>query len=96
MSWLDISSLLIILALVCWCFSLMRKNSALKRENDRLLEITGPYKDMESKANEAYEDMKNEAKETLKTSTEVKTVKSLREKYGLSLIDAKKIVDSVK
>ncbi|ALX48273.1 hypothetical protein [Lentibacillus amyloliquefaciens] len=85
MPWSDISSLLIIIALVCWCFSLMRENSILKRENARLLENTG-----------TYEDIKNEAKEILKTSTEVKTVKSLREKYGLSLINAKKIVDSVR
>lgn len=85
MPWSDISSLLIIIALVCWCFSLMRENSILKRENAKLLKNT-----------RTYEDIKNEAKEILKTSTEVKTVKSLREKYGLSLIDAKKIVDSVR
>lgn len=56
-----------------------------KKENLRLLKKTGEY-----------DDMKNEAKEILKSSTEVKTVKSLREKYGLSLMNAKKIVDSVK
>ncbi|TFJ91373.1 MULTISPECIES: hypothetical protein [Lentibacillus] len=85
MPWSDISSLLIIIALACWCFSLMRKNDALKRENNRLLKKTGEY-----------EDIKSEAKEILSTSTEVKAVKSLREKYGLSLVDAKKVVDSVK
>ncbi|QKY69331.1 hypothetical protein [Lentibacillus sp. CBA3610] len=85
MPWSDISSLLIIIALACWCFSLMRKNDALKRENNRLLKKTGEY-----------EDIKSEAKEILSTSTEVKVVKSLREKYGLSLVDAKKVVDSVK
>ena len=73
------------LLLLGWCISLMRQNNVLKKENLRLLEKTGEY-----------DDMKNEAKEILKVSTEVKTVKSLREKYGLSLIDAKKIVDSVK
>ncbi|MDQ0300527.1 ribosomal protein L7/L12 [Salibacterium salarium] len=85
MPWSDISSLIIILVLLGWCFSLMRKNDALKRENIKLLEGTGKY-----------EDIKSEAKEILSTSTEVKTVKSVREKHGLSLLDAKKIVDSVK
>lgn len=85
MQWSEISSILIMLLLSGWGISLMRQNSVLKKENLRLLEKTGEYGDM-----------KNEAKEILKSSTEVKTVKSLREKYGLSLIDAKKIVDSVK
>lgn len=85
MQWSEISSILIMLLLLGWGISLMRQNSALKKENLRLLKKTGEYGDM-----------KNEAKEILKSSTEVKTVKSLREKYGLSLIDAKKIVDSVK
>lgn len=85
MQWSEISSLLIMLLLLGWGISLMRQNSALKKENHRLLMKT-----------EEYGDMKNEAKEILKSSTEVKTIKSLREKYGLSLIDAKKIVDSVK
>ncbi|MBR7554087.1 hypothetical protein ACFFJI_04905 [Allobacillus sp. GCM10007491] len=85
MQWSEISSILIMLLLLGWGISLMSQNSALKKENLRLLKKTGEY-----------DDMKNEAKEILKSSTEVKTVKSLREKYGLSLIDAKKIVDSVK
>ena len=85
MEWSEISSILIMLLLLGWGISLMSQNSALKKENLRLLKKTGEY-----------DDMKNEAKEILKSSTEVKTVKSLREKYGLSLIDAKKIVDSVK
>lgn len=85
MQWSEISLLLIMLLLLGWGISLMRQNSTLKKENLRLLKKTGQY-----------DNMKNEAKETLKSSTEVKTVKSLREKYGLSLIDAKKVVDSVK
>ena len=85
MQWSEISSILIMLLLLGWGISLMSQNSALKKENLRLLKKTGEY-----------DDMKNEAKEIVKSSTEVKTVKSLREKYGLSLIDAKKIVDSVK
>lgn len=79
MQWSEISSILIMLLLLGWGISLMSQNSALKKENLRLLKKTGEY-----------DDMKNEAKEILKSSTEVKTVKSLREKYGLSLIDAEK------
>lgn len=85
MQWAEIRSILIILLLLCCVISLMRQNRLLKKENMRLLEKTGQYRDM-----------KNEANEILKSSTEVKTVKSLRKKYGLSLIDAKKIVDLVK
>ena len=85
MPWSELRSIIIMLLLLGWCISLMRQKSILKRENARLLEKTGEYGDM-----------KNEAKEILKNSSEVKTVKSLREKYGLSLIDAKRIVDSVK
>ncbi|MFC0013935.1 MULTISPECIES: hypothetical protein [Allobacillus] len=81
MQWSEISSILIMLLLLGWSISLMSQNSALKKENLRLLKKTGEY-----------DDMKNEAKEILKSSTEVKTVKSLREKYGLSLIDAKKLL----
>lgn len=79
MQWSEISSILIMLLLLGWGISLMSQNSALKKENLRLLKKTGEY-----------DDMKNEAKEILKSSTEVKTVKSLREKYGLSLIRCQK------
>jgi len=63
----------------------MRENNRLKEENTRLMKKTGEYKDM-----------KADAKEMLKNTPEIKTIKSLREKYGLSIIDAKEIVDSVK
>ncbi|WP_373893174.1 hypothetical protein ACUL41_06675 [Virgibacillus natechei] len=85
MPWSEISAIITMLVLLSWCFSLMRKNDILTKENARLLEKTGEF-----------DDMKSEAKEILETSTEVKTVKALREKYGLSLIDAKRIVDSVR
>lgn len=85
MPWSEISPILIMLLLLGWTISLMRENSRLKKENARLMKKTGEY-----------EDMKNDAKEILKDTPEVKTIKSLREKYGLSLIDAKEIVDSVK
>ncbi len=85
MQWAEISSLLIMLLLLGWGISLMRQNQVLKKENMRLLKKTGEY-----------DDMKHKAKEILKSSTEVKTIRSLRETYGLSLIDAKKIVDAIK
>jgi len=85
MQWTEISSLLIMLLLLGWVISLMRQNSSLKKENMKLLKKTGDYGNM-----------KSEAKEILKHSTEVKTIKTLREKYGLSLLDAKEIVDAVK
>lgn len=72
------------LLLLGWTISLMRENSRLKEKNTMLMKQTGEY-----------EDMKNDAKEILKDTPEVKTIKLLREKYGLSLIDAKEIVDSV-
>ena len=68
------------LLLLGWSISLMRQNSIFFKKNIRLLEKAGEYGDM-----------KNEAQEILKSSTEVKIVKSLRENYGLSLIDAKKM-----
>lgn len=72
------------LLLLGWTISLMRENSRLKEKNTMLMKQTGEY-----------EAMKNDAKEILKDTPEVKTIKLLREKYGLSLIDAKEIVDSV-
>lgn len=80
----EISFALIIILILTWSIHLLRQNSLLKKENLRLLEKSGEYAEMQ-----------NEAKEILKDSTEVKTVKSLREKYNLSLIDAKQLVDSV-
>lgn len=85
MPWSEIRTIIIMLLFLAWCVRLMRKNSVLKKENARLLEKTGEY-----------EDMKNEAREILECSTEVKTVKSLKEKYDLSLVDAKKVVDAAK
>lgn len=84
MVWSEISSILIMLLLLGWTLSLMRENSLLKKENISLLKKTGEY-----------EDMKNDAKEKLKDTSEIKTIKSLREKYGLSMINAKEIVDTV-
>lgn len=73
------------LLLLGWTISLMRENSRLKEEKTRLMKKT-----------EEYKDMKADAKEMLKITPEIKTIKSLREKYNLSLIDAKEIVDLVK
>lgn len=73
------------LLLLSWGISLMRENSRLKKENTRLMKKTGEY-----------EEMKNNAKEILKDTPEIKTIKLMREKYDLSLINAKEIVDSAK
>lgn len=83
--WTEISSILIMFLLLGWTISLMRENSRLKKENTMLMKKTGKY-----------EDMKVDAKEILKNTPEIKAIKALREKHGLSLIDAKEIVDSVK
>ncbi|MGM8366777.1 hypothetical protein ACLIBG_15090 [Virgibacillus sp. W0181] len=85
MAWSEISSVLIMLLLLGWSISIMRENNRLKKENTRLMKKTGEYGDME-----------NDAKEMLKETPEVKAIKSMRKKYGLSLIDAKEVVDSVK
>ena len=83
MIWSEISSMFIMLLLLVWIISLRRENRFLKKENRELMKITGEY-----------ETMKNDAKEILKTNEEIKTIKLMREKYRLSLIDAKEIVDS--
>ncbi len=85
MQWSEISSILIMLLLLGWTISLTVENGRLKKENYRLLRKSGEY-----------EEIQIEAKETLKITTEIKTIKSLREKYNLSLVNAKEIVDSVK
>ncbi|QQK77103.1 hypothetical protein HUG15_16985 [Salicibibacter cibarius] len=56
-----------------------------KKENDRILKKTKDYKDME-----------HEVKKLLETTTEVKTVVILMKEYDLSLLEARKIIDSVK
>ena len=43
-----------------------------------------------------YDGLKMEANKMLNSMTKMQTIKVLRERYGLSLVDAKKIVDSVK
>lgn len=85
MGFTEISSILLLLLLLSWGMSLRAENSRLQKENSRLMKKSGEY-----------EEMKHDAKKILKETTEIKTIKSLREKYGLSLIDAKEIVDAVK
>lgn len=85
MQWTDISSILIMLFLLGWIVSLRRENRILKSQNKRLL-----------KGTDAYSDMQNDAQKMLAHTEEIQTIKQLREKYGLSLIDAKELVDSVK
>lgn len=85
MQWIEMSGLILMALLVVWNFSLIRENQRLKKAN---MEMT--------KTTDQYEDMKADAKEILTTTNDVKTVKALREKYGLSLLDAKNIVDAAK
>lgn len=81
----EVSLIIIIILLFGWLISLWRKNKALQTENIRLMKQTGEY-----------EVMKNDARKLLKTTDEIKTIKLMREKYNLSLVDAQKLVDSVK
>lgn len=85
MQWTEISSILIMLFLLGWIVSLRRENRILKSQNKRLL-----------KGTDTYTDMQNDAQKMLAHTEEIQTIKQLREKYGLSLIDAKELVDSVK
>ncbi len=85
MQWSEMSFIVLMLLFLGWMISLTVENSRLKKENYRLLKKSGEY-----------EEIQVEAKDILKSTTEIKTIKSLREKYNLSLIDAKEIVDSVK
>lgn len=48
------------------------------------------------KKDSKYDDLKIEANKMLNSMTKIETIKALRERYGLSLVDAKNIVDSVK
>lgn len=85
MQWFELSSIALIVALIGFSFSLMQQNTKLKEENIRLLKMT-----------DEYEVIRNEAKELLKTENDIKAIKSLRDKYNLSLVDAKNVIDSVK
>jgi len=81
----EVSLIIIIILLFGWLISLWRRNRTLQTENMRLMIKTGEY-----------EVMRNDARELLKTTEEVKTIKLMREKYNLSLVDAKNLIDSVK
>ena len=81
----EVSLIIIIILLFGWLISLWRRNKALQTENIRLMKKTGEY-----------EVMKDDARKFLKTTEEIKTIKLMREKYNLTLVDAQKIVDSVK
>lgn len=48
------------------------------------------------KESKELQEMKGYAKESLESSNEIITLKSLRKKYSLSLVDAKKIMDIAK
>lgn len=66
--------------------------SVINRIDDSL---KGKYNDSHSMTSK-YDGFKMEANEMLNSKTKMQTIKALREKYGLSLEDAKNIVDSIK
>src|SRR5699024_9354084 len=77
--------LILFILIISLIIRLWRRNKALQTENIRLMKKTGEY-----------EVMKDDARKLLKTTEEIKTIKLMREKYNLTLVDAQKIVDSVK
>lgn len=67
-------------------------SSVINKIDDSLKE---KYNDSHTKTSE-YDGLKMEANKMLKSMTKMHTIKALRKRYGLSLVDAKNIVDSVK
>ncbi|UOQ92746.1 disulfide bond formation protein DsbD [Halobacillus shinanisalinarum] len=67
-------------------------SSVINKIDDSLKE---KYNDSHTKTSEC-DGLKMEVNKMLKSMTEMQTFKALRKRYGLSLVDAKNIVDSVK
>ncbi|PIE91952.1 hypothetical protein CO726_29210 [Bacillus fungorum] len=78
-------SLIFNIVFIIYIIILTTKINVLRNENIKLLKETN-----------AFDDLKTEVKQKLELSTEMETIKFLRTKKGLSIIDAKQIVDSVK
>lgn len=70
---------------IIYIFILMNKIKVLRKENIELLRESNIYDDLEA-----------EVKHKLKFSTEIETIKYLRIEKGLSMIEAKNIVDDMK
>lgn len=58
--------------------------------------ISGKDKELFSRESQELEEMKGYAKEKLESSNEILTIRAIRKRYGLSLVDAKKIMDVAK
>ncbi|HDR4605114.1 MULTISPECIES: hypothetical protein [Bacillus] len=82
---LNYASLLFNLTFLIYIFVLMKKVNVLRKENNRLLQESNQFGDLQS-----------EVKYKLRISNEIETIKFLREEKGISMIEAKEIVDSVK
>lgn len=70
---------------IIWIFILMNKIKVLRKENNHLL-----------RESNIYDDLKAEAEHKLKFSSEMETIKYLRTEKGLSMLEAKKMVDDMK
>lgn len=77
------TSLIINVVLLLYVWRLSNKVKVLRRANKELLSTH-------------LDDLKQEIKHMLDTSNEMYTIKFLREEKGMSLVDAKQFVDSVK
>lgn len=78
-------SLVINILFVVYIVILTNKINVLRKENTKLLKDTN-----------AFDDLKTAVKHKLEFSTEMETIKFLRVEKGLSMIDAKQLVDSMK
>lgn len=68
-------------SMIIWV--LLDKVKVLRRENKKFLL-------------KHFDDLKQEVKHRLATSNEIRTIRFLRKEKGMSLVDAKQIVDSIK
>lgn len=78
-----IASLILNLGLLLIVFGQSKKIQVLRQQKQKVL------------PDEANDELLTEAKEKLQTIGEVKTIKYLRLEKGLSMIEAKKLVDSL-
>lgn len=78
-------SLVINILFIVYIVILTNKIKVLRKENTKLLKDTN-----------AFDDLKTEVKHKLEFFSEMETIKFLRVEKGLSMIDAKQLVDSMK
>ncbi|GIN39415.1 hypothetical protein [Heyndrickxia oleronia] len=82
MNWSLITSLILNVAFLIYILVLTNKIKALRKEN--------------TQPSESNDELIALAQEKLKIYGDIKTVKYLREEKGLSMIDAKQLVDALK